>query len=114
MKLRIDVRNRLAVGMMSAAAAVMAALILFTSTGHVSAAAASAVYHQTNLVSDLPGVALIQDPDLVNPWGISMSPTSPFWVANNGSGTSTLQLDRNKVKTALRLGGIPVLSVSEY
>jgi len=33
---------------------------------------------------------------------------------SSGSGTSTLQLDRNKVKTALRLGGIPVLSVSEY
>ncbi|HKG59156.1 MAG TPA: hypothetical protein VKB05_05200 [Pyrinomonadaceae bacterium] len=33
---------------------------------------------------------------------------------SSGSGTSVLQLDRNKVKTALRLGGIPVLSVSEY
>jgi hypothetical protein len=33
---------------------------------------------------------------------------------SSGSGTSTLQLDRNRVKTALRLGGIPVLSVSEY
>jgi len=33
---------------------------------------------------------------------------------SSGSGTSTIQLDRNKVKTALRLGGIPVLSVSEY
>jgi hypothetical protein len=33
---------------------------------------------------------------------------------SSGSGTSTLQLDRNKVKTALRLGGIPVLSVSEF
>jgi hypothetical protein len=33
---------------------------------------------------------------------------------SSGSGTSLLQLDRNKVKTALRLGGIPVLSVSEF
>jgi hypothetical protein len=33
---------------------------------------------------------------------------------SSGSGTSWLQLDRNKVKTALRLGGIPVLSVSEF
>jgi len=33
---------------------------------------------------------------------------------SSGSGTSTLQLDRNKVKTALRLGGVPVLSVSEF
>src|SRR3954449_8100789 len=28
---------------------------------------------QTNLVSDLPGVAQVQDPNLVNPWGISES-----------------------------------------
>lgn len=33
---------------------------------------------------------------------------------SSGSGTSWLQLDRNKVKTALRLGGVPVLSVSEF
>jgi hypothetical protein len=33
---------------------------------------------------------------------------------SSGSGTSWLQLDRNKVKTALRLGGIPALSVSEF
>src|SRR4249920_1893373 len=90
MKLRTEVRNRIAVAMMSAAVASMVALIVFTSTRGVHAAAASDIYHQTNLVSDLPGVALIQDPDLVNPWGISMSATSPFWVANNGSGTSTL------------------------
>jgi hypothetical protein len=33
---------------------------------------------------------------------------------SSGSGTAWLQLDRNKVKTALRLGGVPVLSVSEF
>jgi uncharacterized protein (TIGR03118 family) len=56
----------------------------------VTQAATKEFFHQTNLVSDQPGVALIFDPNLVNPWGISMSPTSPFWVANNGTGTSTL------------------------
>src|ERR1700737_3875306 len=45
---------------------------------------------QTNLVSDLPGVAQHLDPNLVNPWGISESPTSPFWVADNNAGVSTL------------------------
>ena len=43
-----------------------------------------------NLVSDLPGVAVHTDPNLVNPWGIAASPTSPFWIANNGTGNSTL------------------------
>jgi uncharacterized protein (TIGR03118 family) len=47
-------------------------------------------FEQTNLVSDLPGMAAFTDPDLVNPWGIAFGATSPFWVANNGTGTSTL------------------------
>src|SRR5262245_34132997 len=45
---------------------------------------------QTNLVSDLPGVAKTLDPHLVNPWGISESAGSPFWVSDNGTGVSTL------------------------
>jgi uncharacterized protein (TIGR03118 family) len=45
-------------------------------------------------VADLPGVAPQTDSLLVNPWGLSSSPTSPLWVANNGSNTSTLY-DRN-------------------
>lgn len=47
-------------------------------------------YLQTNLVSDIPGLALKTDPNLVNPWGISVSPTSPFWVSDAGTGLSTL------------------------
>jgi hypothetical protein len=45
-----------------------------------------------------------------NSTGDFLAPT----FTSSGSGTSLVQLDRNKVKTALRLGGIPVLSVSEY
>ncbi|HEV3084358.1 MAG TPA: TIGR03118 family protein, partial [Gemmataceae bacterium] len=45
---------------------------------------------QTNLVSDLPGVAAVTDPHLVNPWGISESATSPFWISDNNAGVSTL------------------------
>jgi uncharacterized protein (TIGR03118 family) len=45
---------------------------------------------ETDLVSDVPGLALFTDPDLVNPWGIAASPTGPFWVADNGTGKSTL------------------------
>ncbi len=43
-----------------------------------------------NLVSDLPNTADHTDPNLVNPWGNGFSGTSPFWVGNNGTGTSTL------------------------
>src|SRR5215472_16170431 len=45
---------------------------------------------QTNLVSDIPRLATINDPQLVNPWGVSHSPTSPFWISNQGKNTTTL------------------------
>ena len=47
-------------------------------------------FSQTNLTSDLSGVANNTDPLLVNPWGIVASSTSPFWIADNGSGMSTV------------------------
>jgi uncharacterized protein (TIGR03118 family) len=47
-------------------------------------------YLQTNLVSDIPGLAQVTDPNLVNPWGVSFSPTSPWWVSNQGTGTTSL------------------------
>ena len=47
-------------------------------------------YKQTNLVSDIPGFAQLQDPLLVNPWGLAQLATSPFWVANGGTSTATL------------------------
>jgi uncharacterized protein (TIGR03118 family) len=43
-----------------------------------------------NLVSDLPSVADYQDPHLVNPWGLITTASSPFWLSNNGTGTSTV------------------------
>lgn len=52
--------------------------------------AAAQHYKQTNLVSDISGLASIMDPLLINPWGMSASSTSPFWVSNNGTSTSTL------------------------
>src|SRR5271163_3478895 len=47
-------------------------------------------YVQHNLVSDIPGMADVTDSHLVAPWGISESATSPFWISNDGTGTSTL------------------------
>lgn len=47
-------------------------------------------YYRHNLVSDLTGLADHVDPNLVNPWGNAFGASTPFWIANNGSGTSTL------------------------
>jgi uncharacterized protein (TIGR03118 family) len=45
---------------------------------------------QTNLISDVSGLAAFTDPNLVNPWGISFSPTGPFWISAQGAGVSTI------------------------
>jgi len=47
-------------------------------------------YVQTNLVSDIPGLAKFTDPNLVNAWGMSFSNSSFIWVSDNGTGVSTL------------------------
>jgi uncharacterized protein (TIGR03118 family) len=47
-------------------------------------------YKQTNLVSDGALPARVTDPQLKNPWGIAAIPGAPFWIADNGSGLSTL------------------------
>jgi uncharacterized protein (TIGR03118 family) len=47
-------------------------------------------YTQTNLVSDMPGVAATTDPNLVNAWGMSRGSTTPWWVSDNGMGVATL------------------------
>jgi uncharacterized protein (TIGR03118 family) len=47
-------------------------------------------YQQTNLVSDIPKLAAITDPNLVNPWGLVAGPTTPIWSNDNGTGVSTL------------------------
>jgi uncharacterized protein (TIGR03118 family) len=55
-----------------------------------SARAAQVGFVQTNLASDVPGLARSTDPGLVNAWGIIASGGSPFWIGVNGSGTSEL------------------------
>jgi uncharacterized protein (TIGR03118 family) len=57
----------------------------------LAARPASAVnFTVTNLVSDGSVPAVTIDPDLVNPWGVSFGPTSPFWVSDNKTGVATL------------------------
>jgi uncharacterized protein (TIGR03118 family) len=55
------------------------------------AAAKSAGYEQTNLISDIAGLAEVTDPNLLNPWGLAFFPgASPFWINENNAGFSTL------------------------
>ena len=50
------------------------------------------VLNQVNLASDVAGLAKLTDPDLKNPWGVSLNPTSPLWVSNQGTNSSTLYM----------------------
>ncbi|HEY1260885.1 MAG TPA: TIGR03118 family protein [Stellaceae bacterium] len=55
-----------------------------------AASRAFAGYVQTDLVSDIAGLAQLTEPELHNPWGMSHSPTSPTWTSNQGTGTANL------------------------
>ncbi len=78
-------------------------LLVIAAASMLTVAAAYAVPHQPrnhgdnhsrfvqiNLVSDIPGLAAVTDPQLLNPWGITYGGTGPFWVSDNNSGFATL------------------------
>lgn len=44
----------------------------------------------TYLTSDINAVGAFHDANLVNPWGMSISPSGPWWISDNGTGLSTL------------------------
>ena len=70
-----------------------ALLVTVLSAGIVSVGvlrADAGAFVQTDLVSDVPGLATVTDPQLVNAWGVSHSSTSPIWVSNQGQNTATL------------------------
>ncbi len=72
-----------------AAVGVSAALAVLPAAPGI-AGTSSTPYTQTNLVSDIPGVARITDPNLVNPWGVAEFPGGPLWVADNNANVATL------------------------
>src|SRR6266540_4980529 len=73
-----------------AVVAATAVAVLGSAAVPAHAAPKDSRFVQVNAVSDQPGVAAILDPLLVNPWGLALSPTSPLWVANEGTKTATI------------------------
>jgi uncharacterized protein (TIGR03118 family) len=66
-----------------------------------SAQSGANVYVQHNLVSDVPGMADITDPNLVDPWGMSFSATSPWWVSDHNTGKATLYNDASSAAVTI-------------
>jgi uncharacterized protein (TIGR03118 family) len=64
------------------AAAVLIPALVFAQSNNV--------YVQQNLVSDIPGMAAFTDANLVNPWGMVQTATSPWWVSNHDKGNTTV------------------------
>ena len=50
----------------------------------------SSPYTMTDLVGDMTGGGAQVDPHLVNPWGLVAGPSTPWWIADNATGLSTL------------------------
>lgn len=66
-------------------------LVTVTLHGSNGSTLVNASYNQTNLVSDDSSIpAATNDPNLVNPWGIAAGPNTPFWIADNEAGVSTI------------------------
>jgi uncharacterized protein (TIGR03118 family) len=63
---------------------------IFALASLAAQAAPPNAYNAHNLVSNGKVMADHVDPNLVNPWGIAFNPTAFAWVADNGTGVSTL------------------------
>jgi uncharacterized protein (TIGR03118 family) len=65
---------------------------------------------QTNLVSNsisIPAVTI--DPNLINPWGLTHSATSPFWVSDNGTGVTTVYTGAG---AKVNVGGFDAITIA--
>jgi len=86
-------RTRHTFGLLAGIAGLVALTVAPTAAGARPSAAHPASFtaiNQINLVSDQPNKAAVQDPNLVNPWGMSRGPNTPVWVSDNGADVTTL------------------------
>ncbi len=70
----------------------LSGLLLLVAVALFSLPAAAQKATPVNLNSDIPNVGTVtaNDPNLVNPWGMSYLPGGPWWISDNGTGLSTL------------------------
>jgi uncharacterized protein (TIGR03118 family) len=79
-----------ALAVLAAVSAAIVSSVIVTTASAGRGVKANRSYVQTNLVSDIPGLAAHTDPNLKNPWGTSVGPGSPIWVSDNHAGVTTL------------------------
>src|SRR5215469_15505616 len=64
---------------------------------------ALAQYTVTNLVTTDKTIAPHHDPNLVNAWGLSFLPQSPFWVSDNGTGKTSIYDPTGKLLLTVKI-----------
>jgi uncharacterized protein (TIGR03118 family) len=60
-----------------------------------TAAGSAQSFTETDLVSDIPHLGQLTDPNVKNPWGIALGPSTPLWVANNDTSVATVYAGAN-------------------
>jgi uncharacterized protein (TIGR03118 family) len=90
----------------AALVATLAAALL--AVGAAPAAPPGNHYTVTPLASDVPGLAPATDSHLQNTWGLARSATSPWWIANNGTASTSVY---NGAGTRVDIGGLPAQGV---
>jgi uncharacterized protein (TIGR03118 family) len=83
-------------GLLALAFAVAVLAVVAAAQGRTAAG----IFNVHPLVTDAGTTAPLLDPSLVNGWGLSAGPTTPWWTSNNGTNTSTLYSGTG-VKSAL-------------
>jgi len=66
------------------------AVLLLLTVALLALPASAQKVNITYLTSDVSAVGSYMDTNLVNPWGMSISPTSAWWISDNAKGLSTL------------------------
>jgi uncharacterized protein (TIGR03118 family) len=109
----LTTRSRTVVLVTSLAVSLLAAFTGAASASNSGTATDGAnSYRVANLVSDQPGVAAHLDPNLVNAWGLVAGPSTPWWVADNGTNVSTLYDGHGSaIPLVVTVGGAPTGTV---
>jgi uncharacterized protein (TIGR03118 family) len=87
------------------AATLVAALV---AVGASSAGRPGNHYKVTPLASDVPGLAPVTDSNLQNTWGLARGAMTPWWIANNGTASTSVYTGSG---SRIDIGGLPAQGV---
>jgi len=83
------------------AATLVAALVAVSAS---SAGGPGNHYKMTGLASDVSGLAPVTDANLQNTWGLARGPATPWWIANNGTASTSVYTGSG---SRVDIGGLP-------